>query len=68
MVIPFEQLDPATLSALIEEFVTRDGAVHGHTDATIEQMCADVREQLRSRTAQIVYDERDESWTIVRKE
>jgi uncharacterized protein YheU (UPF0270 family) len=68
VVIPYLQLDPQTLSALIEEFVTRDGAVHGHADISIDNMTDLVREQLRLGTAQIIYNEEDQSWTIVRKE
>jgi uncharacterized protein len=68
MIIPLNQLDPDTLSALIEDFVTRDGAVHGHHDATIDQMTATVRAQLKSGTAEIIYDEEDESWTIALKD
>ena len=35
MFIPHEQLQPDTLYALIEEFVTRDGAVQGHGDTPL---------------------------------
>ena len=66
--IPFEQLDPEILDALIEEFVTRPGAIHGHADIAIGEITATVRDQLRNGTAQIVYDEDDQTWTIVRKE
>ena len=68
MVIPYQQLDPQILSALIEEFVTRDGAVHGHADIAVDSKTASVLDQLRNGRAQIVYDETDETWTIVRKE
>lgn len=68
IVIPYQQLDPQTLTALIEEFVTRDGAVHGHQDTGINVMVATVRKQLQTGKVEIHYDEESESWTIVRKD
>ena len=68
MTIPFQQLDPEILDALIEEFVTRAGAIHGHADIAIGEIMAAVRDQLRNGTAEIVYDQDDQTWTILRKE
>jgi uncharacterized protein YheU (UPF0270 family) len=65
IIIPPDQLDPATLRALIEEFVTRDGAVHGHGDASTDRMAEQVLRQLRDGKVVIVYDEDDETTTIV---
>ena len=68
MLIPHDSLEPDTLAALIDEFVTRDGAVHGHRDASAEQMRESVLQQLRAGKVVILYDEDDESCTIVAKE
>ena len=68
MIIPPDQLDPDTLTALIEDFVTRAGAVHGHDDTSMEQMISSVRAQLKARAAEIVFDEAEETWTIVRRD
>lgn len=68
MIIPHDQLQPETLIALIEEFVTRHGAVHGHRDASADEMGSEVLRHLRSGKAAIVFDERDESCTIVMQE
>jgi len=57
MIIPFEQLGTDTLNALIEEFVTRQGAVHGHSETPVDRMVAEVSEQIRSGRAVILYDE-----------
>jgi uncharacterized protein YheU (UPF0270 family) len=65
--IPHDQLDPAILDALIEEFVTRSGAIHGHTDLALEHVIASVRSQLKNGQARILYDEEAETWTIVLK-
>lgn len=65
IVVPHEQLQPQTLRALIEEFITRDGAVHGHADVPLERMVASVQAQLRTGLVVILFDEADESCTIV---
>jgi uncharacterized protein YheU (UPF0270 family) len=67
MIIPHDQLDPQTLEAVIEEFVTRHGAVHGHADAPLDQMVRAVLQQLRSGSAVVVFDEDDETCTIMSK-
>ena len=67
MVIPHDQLDPPILDALIEEFVTRTGAIHGHTETALDDLIASVRNQLASGTAEILYDEEAQTWTIVQK-
>jgi uncharacterized protein YheU (UPF0270 family) len=67
MVIPHELLNPETLNALIEEFITRSGAVHGHTEMTLADKIQAVRTQLEAGEAEICYDEQSQNWTIVRK-
>jgi hypothetical protein len=68
IIIPHDQLQPDTLQAMIEEFVTRDGAVHGHTDTPLNEMMEAIRRQLASGEVVIVFDEEEETCTIVRKE
>ena len=68
MIIPHDQLDAETLAALIEEFVTRDGALHGHADTPVETMVASVRRQLARGSAVIVYDEATETASIVTRD
>jgi len=68
VIVPPEMLASQTLRALIEEFVTRDGAVHGHTDVPVEQQIATVQRQLRDGTVIIVFDEASESCSILPKE
>jgi uncharacterized protein YheU (UPF0270 family) len=65
VVIPFEQLRPETLNAVIEEFVTRDGAVHGHVESSLGKQVEAVRCQLRSGRVVLVFDEATESCTIL---
>jgi uncharacterized protein YheU (UPF0270 family) len=66
--IPHERLEASTLTALIEEFVSRDGAVHGHADPSLPDMTATVLRQLRDGTVVIIFDEESETATIVPNE
>ena len=68
MIVPHDALQPDTLDALIEEFVTRDGAVHGHTETPVLAQIDAVRRQLRSGKAVIVFDEETQTCTIVPKD
>ncbi len=52
MIIPFEQLEPDTLRALIEEFVTRDGTDNTAVEPRIER----VLEQLRRGEVALTFD------------
>ena len=68
MIIPHDALAPDTLNALIEEFVTRDGAVQGHAETPVPARIAAVKCQLQSGNAVIVFDEETETCTIVPKD
>ena len=65
MLIPYTELIPETLDLLIEDFVTRHGAEHGHQDVPLSRKIEQVRELLRTGRAVISYDEQEESCTIV---
>ena len=67
-IVPHDRLEPDVLKALIEEFVTRNGAVHGHTETSTEQKVAAVLRQLKSGSAVIVFEEASETCTIMPKE
>jgi uncharacterized protein YheU (UPF0270 family) len=67
MMVPHDQLQPETLRALIEEFITRNGGVQGHTDVPMDRMIQQVMTQLKSGKVVIVFDEEDQSSTIVSK-
>jgi uncharacterized protein len=68
MLIPFSQLSPETLDLLIEDFVTRNGAEHGHSDVPLPRKIDQVRELLRTGKAVISYDEQEETCTIISRE
>ncbi len=54
--VPYTALQPATLRAVIEEFVTRDTTDYGVRERTLEERVADVMRQLRRGEARVVFD------------
>lgn len=54
--VPHTSLQPATLRALIEEFVTRDTTDYGVRPRTLEEKVADVMRQLERGEATVVFD------------
>ena len=65
MIIPHDQLSPEALNGVIEEFVSRDGTDYGEREFTLEDKVNQVRRQLKSGKAVIVYDSQMESCTIM---
>ena len=68
MIVPHTLLNAQTLNSLIEDFVTRNGAIHGHADVALKEMTDAVRQQLENGGAQIFYDEQEQNWTLVVKQ
>jgi uncharacterized protein len=62
--IPWAQLAPATLEALIESFVLREGTDYGAYEVSLASKVAQVQRQLERREAQIVFDPATESVDI----
>ena len=58
-------LQPATLRALVEEFITREGTDYGEVERSLEDNVKDVMTQLERGTAAIEYDEESSSCTLV---
>lgn len=54
--VPWSQLEPATLRALIESFVLREGTDYGLYDVPLAAKVSQVRNQLERGEAQIVFD------------
>lgn len=63
--VPHTELPPATLRAVIESFVLREGTDYGERDVPFETKTLQVRCQLERREAEIVYDPNTESVGIV---
>ena len=54
--IPYERLDKATLDAIAEDFVTREGTDYGDVEYSLQDKIAQVIEQLRRGEATLLYD------------
>ena len=63
--VPYTSLNPDTLRALVEEFVTRQGTDYGLREKTLNEKVADVMRQLERKEAKIVFDARSETANIV---
>ena len=64
LVIPHQELNPDTLRAMLEDFVTRDGTDYGELETPIAQRIDLVLRQLRAGKAFILYDAEAASFTI----
>ena len=61
MRIPHAELSPATLRAIVEEFVTRDGTDHSPVERRIES----VLRQLEAGQVELHFDDQTETCNIV---
>lgn len=61
MLIPYQNLNPDTLDALIEAFVLREGTDYGDSELSLAQKVAMVRMQIQRGTVVICYSEQEES-------
>ena len=61
MDIPWQQIEPETLRAIIEEFVTRDGTDYGKIEASHETKIKQVHQLLIDRKIKLVFDPETES-------
>jgi hypothetical protein len=65
MQIPWQQIAPETLTNLIEMFVLREGTDYGDEEKSLEEKVEDVRRQLRSGEAVLVWSELHETVNIL---
>ncbi|GAA0822700.1 YheU family protein [Colwellia sp. D2M02] len=67
MIIPFEQIADETLTAIIEEFIVREGGDNGDIDINNDQKITQVKQQLKQGSVVVVYSELYESVNILPK-
>ena len=65
MIMPWQQLDPDTLTNLIEAFVLREGTDYGEQERSLAQKVADVRRQLERGDVVLVWSELHETINIM---
>ena len=63
--VPWDALPEETLNRLVKEFVTRDGTDYGVRERSEAEKVARTIELLRKGRAQIVFDPRTSSTTIL---
>lgn len=61
MLIPYQELNPETLEALIEAFVLREGTDYGDSELSLAEKVALVMTQIQRGTVLICYSEQEES-------
>lgn len=64
MIIPWQEIATETLDNLIKEFVLREGTDYGQSEITLDDKIDQVREQLKSGDAVIVFSELHETVDI----
>ena len=67
MLIPYQDLDPATLYNLIESFILREGTDYGEEEIPLSQKTENVLQQLKDGSVIIQYSQLSESVTLLRK-
>ncbi|CUU22580.1 hypothetical protein J9874_03088 [Duffyella gerundensis] len=65
MIIPWKELEAETLNSLIESFVLREGTDYGEQERSFADKIADVRRQLESGEAVLVWSELHETVNIM---
>ncbi len=68
MIIQHTELQPETLHALVEEFVSREGTDYGGPEYSLKQKVEQVLTQLEQGQVFIIYSELHESCSIVSKD
>ena len=67
VLVPWDQLSPAVLSSVIEEFVTREGTEYGENDVLLATKVAQVRRQLEKGDIVVLFDGKSETVNLVTK-
>ncbi len=63
--IPYEQLAPETLTAILEEYASREGTDYGDVVYTLEQKVQALRRQLERGDIGITFDTQTETCALV---
>lgn len=61
MDIPFKELEAGTLTAIIEEFISREGTDYGVHELSLEQKVQQVMKQLQRGEIVVTFDPESES-------
>lgn len=61
MLIPFQQLDPDTLTSVLDSIITREGTDYGEHEVSLAEKRQQLMRQLQSGEVVLVFDEMDQS-------
>ncbi|UUM30407.1 YheU family protein [Vibrio japonicus] len=64
MIIPWQQIAPDTLENLIKEFVLREGTDYGEHEVSLQNKVDQIKAQLESGEAVVVFSELHETVDI----
>ncbi|WP_260259987.1 YheU family protein [Vibrio intestinalis] len=64
MIVPWQQIDSETLDNLIREFVLREGTDYGAQEMSLQSKVEQVRKQIETGEAVVVYSELHETVDI----
>ncbi|EEX94989.1 hypothetical protein VIOR3934_11617 [Vibrio orientalis CIP 102891 = ATCC 33934] len=64
MIVPWQQIDPDTLDNLIKEFVLREGTDYGTVEISLQSKIDQIKKQLESGDAVVVFSELHETVDI----
>lgn len=64
MIVPWQDIPPATLENLIREFVLREGTDYGEQEINLETKVEQIKQQLKAEVIVVVYSELHESVDI----
>ena len=67
VVVPYTELAPELLDAVVESFVLREGTDYGEKEHSLAEKVARVVAQLKKGDARIVFDPQTDSVTITAK-
>ncbi|NOH54412.1 YheU family protein [Vibrio coralliilyticus] len=68
MIVPWQQIDPDTLDNLIREFVLREGTDYGELEISLQDKVDQIKKQLESGEAVVVFSELHETVDIQLKQ
>lgn len=64
MKIPYQELSEPALTAIIEEFITREGTEYGEQEYSLEQKVMQVMRQLHKEEIYVSYDPESQTCQI----
>ena len=64
--IPYEQLAPETLTAILEEYASREGTDYGDVVYTLEQKVRALRRQLECGDIGVTFDTQTQTCSLVK--